>query len=132
MLPRVDVFLPNGEEALAIAAAVLGRPVASLDDAAAGLSSVGPRVVVKTGADGGVTFERGARVASGPGLVVDVVDTTGAGDSFDAGYLAAFLGDVSDEAERLRWAAAAGSLSVRGRGGTAAQPTRDELARALA
>jgi sugar/nucleoside kinase (ribokinase family) len=66
-------------------------------------------------------------VADAPGLVLDVVDTTGAGDSFDAGYLAAFLTGVTDERERLRWAAVAGSLSVRGRGGTAAQATRAEL-----
>ena len=59
------------------------------------------------------------------------MDTTGAGDSFDAGYLAAFLGGVADEGDRLRWAAVAGSLSVRGRGGTAAQATRDELLRSL-
>jgi len=132
VLPRVDLVLPNAAEALAIAAAVLGRPTAGLDDAASGLSALGCRVVVKAGADGGVTYERGARVASVPGLVVDVVDTTGAGDSFDAGYLAAFVGGVGDEGERLRFATAAGSLSVRGRGGTGAQPTLADIARALA
>lgn len=131
VLPLVDVFLPNAEEALAIASAVLGQPAANLDDAASGLSTLGCRVVVKAGPDGGVAFERGARTASGPGLQVDVVDTTGAGDSFDAGYLAAFLGGVADEGDRLRWAAVSGSLSVRGRGGTAAQATRDELLRSL-
>jgi len=132
VLPRVDVFLPNLEEALAIGAAVLGRPVGGPDDAAAALSTLGCRVVVKMGADGGVAYENGVRLAAGLGLAVDVVDTTGAGDTFDGGYLAALLGDVADEDERLRWAAAAGSLSVRGRGGTAAQPTRTELLKALA
>lgn len=132
VLRRVDVFLPNREEALAIASAVRGRRVPDLDDAAATLSALGCRVVVKAGAEGGLAFENGARVASAPGLVRDVVDTTGAGDSFDAGYLAAFLGGASDERERLRWAAVAGSLSVRGRGGTGAQATRAELAGALA
>jgi ribokinase len=128
VLPRVDVFLPNREEALAIAAAVQGRAFTDLDDAAAALSTLGCRVVVKAGAEGGVAFEGGARVASAPGLVVEVVDTTGAGDSFDAGYLAAWLEGVTGEADRLRWAAAAGSLSVRGTGGTGAQATRAELA----
>jgi ribokinase len=85
-------------------------------------------VVVKSGADGGVTFESGARVAAAPGLVLDVVDTTGAGDSFDAGYVASLLADVAEESDRLRWAAVAGSLSVRGTGGTGAQATRAELA----
>ena len=67
-------------------------------------------------------------MARASGLVVDVVDTTGAGDSFDAGYLAALVRGVATRSERLRWAAAAGSLSVRGGGGTAAQATEAELA----
>jgi len=130
VLPRVDVFLPNREEALAIATAVDGRAHDDLDEAAAALSALGCRVVVKAGADGGVAFEGGRRSAAAPGLVLDVVDTTGAGDSFDAGYLAALLEGVEEEADRLRWAAVAGSLSVRGTGGTGAQATRDELAEA--
>jgi ribokinase len=128
VLPRVDVFLPNREEALAIARAVHGRDFTDLDDAAAALSTLGCRVVVKAGSAGGISFDAGVRVAAAPGLVLDVVDTTGAGDSFDAGYLAALLGGVGDESERLRWAATAGSLSVRGAGGTGAQATRAELA----
>lgn len=132
VLRRVEVFLPNREEALAIGSAVAGRALSDLDEAASALSALGCRVVVKAGADGGVAFEDGARVASAPGLVLEVVDTTGAGDSFDAGYLAAVLRGVESEDERLRWAAVAGSLSVRGRGGTGAQATADELAGVLA
>lgn len=128
VLRRVAVFLPNREEALAIASAVTGAAPAGLDEAASALSELGCRVVVKAGAEGGIAFERGASVAAAGGLHVTVADTTGAGDSFDAGYLAALLADVADERERLRWAATAGSLSVRGRGGTAAQATRAELA----
>lgn len=131
LLRRVNLFLPNREEALAIASALRGESVVDLDDAASALSELGCRVVVKAGAAGGLAFERGARVAAAPGLTLEVVDTTGAGDSFDAGYLAAFLAGVADERERLRWAAVAGSLSVRGRGGTAAQGTRAELAGVL-
>lgn len=131
ILRRVAVFLPNREEALAIAAAVAGTVAgtapAGLEEAASALSELGCRVVVKAGAEGGIAFEGGARVAAAGGLHVTVADTTGAGDSFDAGYLAALLAGVADERERLRWAATAGSLSVRGRGGTAAQPTRAEL-----
>jgi sugar/nucleoside kinase (ribokinase family) len=56
------------------------------------------------------------------------VDTIGAGDSTNAGWLAGILqGWPADRAAAL--AAACGSLSTRGRGGTAAQPT---LAEALA
>ncbi|WP_314146006.1 PfkB family carbohydrate kinase [uncultured Leifsonia sp.] len=132
VLSRIDVFLPNREEALAIGSAVIGRRTNDLDEASCALSALGCRVVVKAGAEGGIVYEDGARVAAAPGLVVDVVDTTGAGDSFDAGYLAATLRGVESEEERLRWAAVAGSLSVRGRGGTGAQATLEELAGVLA
>ncbi|MFN8632167.1 MAG: PfkB family carbohydrate kinase, partial [Chloroflexota bacterium] len=57
--------------------------------------------------------------------VVDVVDTTGAGDSFDAGFLAAsLLGWPVPEA--LALAVACGSLSTRVPGGTDGQATLDE------
>ncbi|HEV7185448.1 MAG TPA: carbohydrate kinase family protein [Leifsonia sp.] len=131
VLSRVTCFLPNAEEAIAIAGAVSERAVADLDDAGGLLSALGCRVVVKAGAAGGLAFERGIRTADAPGLELDVVDTTGAGDSFDAGYLAAMLQGTAPESDRLRWAAVAGSLSVRGLGGTAAQATADELAGAL-
>jgi sugar/nucleoside kinase (ribokinase family) len=61
------------------------------------------------------------------GLVLDAVDTTGAGDSFDAGYLAAVASGIDDESVRLQWATVAGSLSTRAAGGTPAQPTMAEL-----
>lgn len=131
VLRRVDLFLPNREEALAIASAVQGLPLSDLDVAGAALSELGCRIVVKAGAEGGLAFEHGRRVAAAPGLVLEVVDTTGAGDSFDAGYLAAYLDAAGDESDRLRWAAVAGSLSVRARGGTGAQATRSELAGVL-
>ena len=61
---------------------------------------------------------------------VDAVDSTGAGDSFDAGFLAGWLrGDDLNAA--LTLACACGALSTRRAGGTAAQPTLDE-ARAFA
>ena len=132
ILPRVGVFLPNREEACAVAATIASRPVT--DTAAAGciLSALGVTVVIKAGSEGGYAFSDGALVSTAPGLVLaEVIDTTGAGDSFDAGYLASEVRQVSGEYERLRWAAVAGSLSVRGRGGTAAQPTVDEILEAL-
>ena len=59
-----------------------------------------------------------------------VVDTIGAGDSTNAGWLAAWLrGWPLERAARM--AAVCGSLSTRARGGTAAQPTWDEAAALL-
>ncbi len=57
---------------------------------------------------------------------VAVVDTTGAGDSFDAGFLRAWLSGLR-LAECVRQAVVAGALATRGPGGTAAQATAAEL-----
>lgn len=131
-LPHVDVLLPNGTELVALAAALPGGPHDGTDDgtddleaAAAVLRATGPLVVVKAGAAGALGWDAAGRHAA-PGLTLDVVDTTGAGDSFDAGFLAAWL-DGRPFAECLRWAAVAGSLSTRAAGGTSAQATRAEV-----
>ena len=54
-----------------------------------------------------------------------LVDSTGAGDSFDAGFLAAWLDGGSIE-RALALANACGALSTRAIGGTSAQADRDE------
>jgi sugar/nucleoside kinase (ribokinase family) len=131
ILPITSVFLPNREEALAIASAIVRTHVEDLDQAGLMLSRLGCRTVIKAGAGGAVCYSAGRRTAQSSGLVLDVVDTTGAGDSFDAGYLAAMVQGIEPEQQRLRWATAAGSLSVRGRGGTDAQATASELADAV-
>ena len=132
VLAHVDVFLPNEAEAMAVAR-VLGARADDALAAAAALTAAGCRVVVKRGTRGALSV--GPDGTLGPvGAVVQVdavpvqpLDSTGAGDSFDAGYVAALVSGVEDEAERLRWAAVAGALSTRGTGGTASQATRDDL-----
>ncbi|MEO8262208.1 MAG: carbohydrate kinase family protein [Pseudolysinimonas sp.] len=117
-LPYVDVLLPNRAEVDA-----LGGEQA--------IVALGPRAVVKDGAEGGWSLDASGARVSAPGIPSEVVDTTGAGDSFDAGYLAAIASGITDEAVRLRWATVAGSLSTRAAGGTAGQATLDELRAAL-
>jgi sugar/nucleoside kinase (ribokinase family) len=117
-LRHTDVLFVNGEEV---------KRIAREDDAeiaARTLAGTGPLVVVKLGSEGAIAVA-GDRVARVPALEVDVVDTVGAGDSFDAGFLAGFLAGRSPE-ESLTLACACGSLSTRAAGGTAAQPTLDE------
>jgi ribokinase len=128
LLPLVDYLLPNEHELRAIAASI-DPALACADDSACArrLAEQGATVVVKAGAEGGWSMTPQGVRTSAPGLVLDPADTTGAGDSFDAGYLAAIGAGIDDERTRLRWAAVAGSLSTRANGGTAAQPTRDEL-----
>jgi sugar/nucleoside kinase (ribokinase family) len=82
-----------------------------------------------------VVVKRGARGASAAGIdvappAVEAIDATGAGDSFDAGFLAAWLAGEPVE-QALRLGCACGALSTRGLGGTAAQPTLDEARAAL-
>jgi sugar/nucleoside kinase (ribokinase family) len=123
LLGRIDVLLPNRAELVALAAATGYTG----SDPAQALAALGPRVVVKDGAKGGFSVDGTGLRASALGLTIDVIDTTGAGDSFDAGYIAALARDVELEEERLLWATRAGSLSTRGLGGTSAQATAAEL-----
>jgi len=89
LLPHVDVFLPNEAEALAI--------TAGKDVVAAGrlLASRSPLVVIKRGEKGSLAFQNDRTWEYQPtestGLPSAVVDSTGAGDNFDAGFLRAWL-----------------------------------------
>ena len=117
-LRYVDVFLPNQAELLAIAG------VDDLDAALEQMARRVPLVGVKLGAQGGVA-RRGDEIARVAALPVAVVDTTGAGDSFDAGFVYGYLSGW-DLRRTLSLACACGSLSTRAAGGTAAQPTLAE------
>lgn len=126
LLALTDVFLPNLAELLAVTGHDPDRPEpAAVRAAAARVRAAGPLLAVKAGADGALGWDGDGEHAA-PVLPVDVVDTTGAGDSFVAGFLSGYLEGLPFPAS-LRRAAAAGSLSTRGAGGTAAQATRAEL-----
>jgi sugar/nucleoside kinase (ribokinase family) len=141
----VDMLLPNETEAIELAQArsrAAGRPSsgdagdgavatssadrpAGVEDAARTLAAAGPAAVVKLGADGAIAAlpdGQFIRVPAVPG--VSPVDSVGAGDSFDAGYLAAALWGW-DTRRSLALGAACGALSTGAVGGTAAQPDRD-------
>jgi sugar/nucleoside kinase (ribokinase family) len=117
ILRVTDYFLPNASEVLALT----GHH--SIEDAAGILARRGPLVVVKNGVDGALAHN-GSKVFSAPALKVDTVDAVGAGDSFDAGWVAAVL-NGSRTGRALAIAAACGSLSTRAAGGTAAQADWD-------
>jgi len=91
----------------------------------AALDPAGSRlVVVKRGARGAFA-RKGDKVVEASAPAVNAVDATGAGDSFDAGFLAGRLTGLDLEAS-LRLGCACGALSTRRLGGTTAQPTLDE------
>lgn len=121
VLPLVDFFLPNEAEARALTGAT------SVEEAAEMLARVCRVVAIKMGAQGALA-RRGEELARAPAPDVAVVDTVGAGDSFDAGFLYGMLEGWPLE-QALRLATVCGSLSARAAGGTAAQPT---LAEAMA
>jgi sugar/nucleoside kinase (ribokinase family) len=119
VLEQVDIFLPNEIEARCIT----GLP--HVEEALERLAGKVPVVVIKLGAQGAIA-RRAQEIARVPSLPVEVVDTTGAGDSFDAGFVYGYLQGLP-LTECLRVAVACGSLSTRAAGGTTAQPTLAEV-----
>jgi len=123
LLSRTDCFLPNSTEA---------RDITGVDDidvAAQALAGHGGVVAIKFGQGGGLVIQ-GDEVVRSESIPADVVDTTGAGDNFDAGFIAGRLRGWP-LARCLSVAVACGSLSTRAAGGTAAQPTMEEALAAL-
>jgi sugar/nucleoside kinase (ribokinase family) len=123
MLLHVDVFFPNENEVLHISGEKHFEPALDV------LAKRVPTLAVKLGAEGGLV-RQGDKTITAPALAVNVADTTGAGDSFDAGFLYGYLNEYTLE-ESLALACACGSLSTRSAGGTTAQPTLDEAQRAM-
>ncbi|MFD6331903.1 carbohydrate kinase family protein [Streptomyces niveus] len=121
LLAVTDILLPNAREARALAGLPEDTP---LDTVAGRLAARGPLVVVKDGADGALAHN-GCSAVRTPGIPARPLDTVGAGDSFDAGFVAAVLAGRST-ADALELAAVCGALSTRAHGGTPAQPTWDE------
>lgn len=120
-IAQTDVLMPNEAEALALARRADGDVLAACRQ----LTTGARLTVVKRGADGALAWSDGTPVTA-PALPVTPMDTVGAGDSFNAGFLAGWLGGEGIAASMML-AAACGSLSTRAAGGTAAQPTMAEV-----
>ena len=124
LVTRTEVFLPNDTEAVRIARHE------EIDRAALSLARSARLVVAKMGSQGAIGVQ-GTRLVRVSGFPADPVDTTGAGDGFDAGFLASWLaGDPLDRS--LAMGAACGALSTRALGGVDGQPTMDEALAVLA
>ena len=118
LLQWVDVFLPNAAEACAITG------LADIERAADELAKHAGIAAIKLGALGALGVQGNHQVRASA-IPVNVVDTVGAGDTFDAGFLFGYLNGWDVE-KSLQMAAASGALSTRAAGGTSAQPTREE------
>ncbi|WP_185275175.1 carbohydrate kinase family protein [Leifsonia shinshuensis] len=120
-LDRVDVFIPNHDEAVAYT-----RTTDPVSAARALADHVGLAVVTR-GAAGVIAVDSAnGEEAEVPGIPVAAVDPTGAGDVFTAALMTS-LGEEWTLAERLRFATATAAYSVTGLGGGASAPTPREL-----
>jgi sugar/nucleoside kinase (ribokinase family) len=112
LLPYIDILLPNNDELCRIARR--DTVDAALDE----LSSIVPIIAVKCGKEGAIVQNKGTRTQV-PGVSLQPVDTIGAGDSFNAGFLAAWLSGYSVE-ESAAAGNITGALSTQAPGGTEA------------
>jgi len=118
-LRQTDIFLPNEVEAPAIARQADSQMALEV------LGEIVPLVVVKMGGRGAIA-RQGERCVQVPAFPVEVVETTGAGDTFNAGFLTAWLKGLTLR-ESLTLGVAAGSLSVTKVGGSEGAPTLEEV-----
>ena len=110
-----------------------GIPVRDRDGAAAAASALlkrGVKHAVITLGKNGVFYSDGSREILLPGVKVDAMDTTGAGDAFN-GALAAALTEKMEIETALKFANCAGALSTTRHGTAPAMPTRAEILRCL-
>ncbi len=118
LLELTDLFLPNAAEAQAIT----GIPDAG--NAALSLAQHAGVVAVKQGAEGALAA-RDKQLVRVSTIPAQVVDTVGAGNSFDAGFLYGFLENWPLE-RSLKLATVCGAISTQSAGGTTGQATFDQ------
>src|SRR5687767_6036899 len=118
LLSVTNVFLPNEKEAVSLS---------GQSDIHLAVNRLGSKVetlVIKLGAEGALGVREGARVRVAS-IPVKVMDTVGAGDSFDAGFLYGYLNQWDLE-KSLQLACVCGAFSTQRTGGTDGQPMLEE------
>lgn len=117
-----SVFLPNMSELMAHCG------VKTREDALAELKNTAGLVVVKDGENGAWLWD-GTKLTHEPARLNNkLVDAIGAGDSFDAGFISAYLEGMA-LTDCLSRAILMGALNTTGRGGTAAFGSLQEMKR---
>jgi sugar/nucleoside kinase (ribokinase family) len=112
LLSHVDIFLPSESEICRIAGS------SELDRAIDTLAPHVPSIVVKRGVKGARVYD-GGQITDIPAWPVTPIDTIGAGDSFNAGFLRGWLSGA-DIATAARAGNITGALSTQASGGTEA------------
>lgn len=123
VLAQTDILFLNRAEAIHLSRARGARRALKV------LGSRAPCVVIKLGPKGAIGI-KGDEMASSPGFSVNTLDTTGAGDSFAAGFVSAYLQNHALE-QCLRIGNACGAISTLKAGGTTSQPDSGTLKRFL-
>ncbi len=116
---NVDLLLPNARET---------RCLTDETDIYRALRKLGqlcPLVVVKDGEKGSYAFSQG-EIVHVPAIQVTPIDTTGAGDCFNTGFIKAWLEDLPLET-CLRWGNVVGGLSTMALGGTGKKITIEDI-----
>ncbi len=122
-LKYADVFLPNAKEA---------RRLTGEDDlqqAIYKLAELCPLVIIKDGSKGSLACTANNLIRI-PGISIKPVDTTGAGDNFNAGFLYAWLNNYPIDT-CLKWGNITGGLSTLEMGGTTRKITIEEVLKVL-
>jgi sugar/nucleoside kinase (ribokinase family) len=123
VLSHTDILFLNKSEALQL------TRTKAVGTALKKLAQSVPCVVIKLGRKGAVAIKNG-QISSVGGYRVQTLDTTGAGDSFAAGFISSYLLGNS-LFECLRFGNACGALSTLQAGGTSGQPNAAQLKRFL-
>lgn len=126
LLGEIDLFMPNAREA---------KIITSAETVAGALEKLGgwcKLVVVKDGANGAWAIHTGEIIHTPAIPVGDVVDTTGAGDCFNAGFLFGHVVKHLPLEISLLYGNICGGFSVGGVGGATNAPTYKQFEKALA
>lgn len=130
LLEHVDYLTPNETEFESLA----GKKFASAEELEAEMlawsnAHAGVNLIVTRGSDGSTYVENG-ELHTVPCMNVDVVDTTGAGDTFN-GILAAAIAEGKPLEEAVKMAGIGASLSITALGAQTGMPARETVQRYL-
>jgi len=119
VLRYVDIFLPNEQEMTHIGGG------STFEESLKNLKATIPIIVVKRGSQGAICRNKGQTISVGA-YKITPVDTTGAGDSFNSGFLYRWLKSGNLQI-CMKYGAACGAIATTRMGGATASPTLEEL-----